>query len=232
LAFARFLSYLKYYEKMPEQIIGFEIPKKFILLGPKINNKDTNKVNESLRIGFEKIWKQYQNDIELIVSWLKKYKDDIYFICSIIEKVTKIRWPYKSIYIIPGIRNWAGSFSNLIVFGVKPKNSIVPPDADHIWFGTMNLIIHELLHVNTDKVSTSKLKYGIDTIELATNLIARKVNDLYKIKTKIAIPYKKLSVQFADLGKHERLFERMLKKTESYIQLLIEVDQFLDNIKK
>lgn len=234
LAFERFLNHIKFQNQYPFQLDGFGIPKKIINDAEKLKNVEIKKLNpeqkkiyKDIKKLFNNLWRKYQKNLDLIPKRLKNYSKTLSSILKFVEESTKIKWAYKKIFIIPSIRNWGSEKNNLISIGIRP-NFLIPKKGKLVSNAIINLIIHELVHVNIKGAKIkNKLQYESDSEEIAVTLITRKVARLLNQNFSRNILDQKLSKSFQRLEKYESDFEKFLKQSNSYSILVKKIDIFL-----
>jgi len=195
---------------------------------------------------FDKLWKRHQRDIDRVLRKLKTTDFKKNWLKKEIPKATGIDWPFKKIYIFPGILNWARVSENQLCIGIRPKRALekrnliplIVHELIHIntWdIWKTPLIVHELIHINTWDIwktrSKQKLFYKEDSIEIATTLLANNIIRNMNTKFNIHIPDQKLPSPFKNLEKFIPQFEKISNQSKSYKELILKVDSFLKKIK-
>jgi len=177
---------------------------------------------------FDKLWKQHQKDIERVLTKLKTTDFKKNWLKKEIPKATGIDWPFKKIYIFPGILNWARVSENQLCIGIRPKRALEKRNL-------IPLIIHELIHINTWDIwktrSKQKLFYKEDSIEIATTLLTNKIVRDMNAEFNMHTPDQELPSPFKILEKFMPQFEKILNQSKSYKELILKVDSFLKKIK-
>jgi hypothetical protein len=174
---------------------------------------------------FDKLWKKHQKDIDKVLKKLKTTDFKKNWLKKEIPKVTGIDWPFKKIYIFPGILNWARVSENQICIGIRPKYALEKRNL-------IPLLIHELIHTNTWKIKFRKeLFYKIDSEEITTTLLTNKIIENMNTNFNMCIKNQKFNGPLMDLEKFMPQFEKILNQSKSYKELILKVDRFLKKIK-
>lgn len=139
-----------------------------------------------------------------------------------IPKQTKINWPRSKVFIFPAVRNWASQKSNKIALGIRPSHLLKELD--------FSLIIHELIHVNTENVIIKKLKFSRDADEITSTLLTRKITKKINREFRMKISAQELALPFRHLDKYDEQFNRLADNMNSYKDLVAKVDDFLTKI--
>ncbi|MGE4555019.1 MAG: hypothetical protein AB7D02_02775 [Candidatus Paceibacterota bacterium] len=217
----------------------FDIPQEIFDLAPTLPQpkkmpyyetltESQKQIARDINDAFDNLWKKHQKDINKVLKKLKTTDFKKKWLKKEIPKTTGIDWPFKEIYIFPGIINWARSQKNQLCIGIRPKhalkkNNLIP------------LLIHELIHINTWDIwetrSKQKLFYKKDSIEISTTLLTNKIVRNMNDKFNIHIADQELPSPFKNLEKFMPHFEKLLNQSKSYKELIFKVDGFLKSIK-
>lgn len=169
-------------------------------------------------------WQKYQRELRNTAKALKEIaKDYGSFIVKTIATLTKDKWPYSEVWVVPSIYDGGTVVNNKVFIGCdkRPKERFV------------SLIIHELIHVNQPHREEAKklekdLKLPTDSREITTVLLTNKVIDLLNKRFKLAISYQQFHPEYRKLiTKYESDLKKLRKNKRSYNSLIKAVDEFL-----
>jgi len=214
-------------------LAGFGIPQEIFNLAPTLPKKippyknlpeSQKKIVRNIYNTFNNLWKKHQKDINSVLKKLKTTDFKKTWLKKEIPKTTKIDWPFKKIYIFPGIINGARTQENQLCIGIRPKCIL---DKNHL----IPVLIHELIHINTWKIKPRKLFYKRDGEEIATILLVNKIIKKMNIKFNMHIKNQKLNDPLLNLEKFMPQLKEILNQSKSYKELISKVDRFLKSIK-
>lgn len=229
MAFENFYNQLKFQRRYPSPLEGFDIPKQLVKEAEGLRDIRVKKFNNSQKESYKKIvkkhndlWDLYNADINDMTQLLKKQTQLWQWLKIQIPTQTKVNWPYKEIFIFPAVRNWASQKSNKIAIGIRPNHLLKKLD--------ISLIIHELIHINTENTLIKKLKFSRDADEVTSTLLTRKITKNINHKFKMKISPQELATPFSNLKKYNEEFNRLADTANSYKNLVLKVNNFLTKI--
>ena len=147
------------------------------------------------------------------------YRD---FILDSVVEVTGINWPVKEVWLIPSIYSGGSVVDNKIFIGFENRLKKT----------YLTLIIHELIHINTDshfrKNIENNIRLRADSNEIATCLLTDKIIEKLNNKFRLNIQPQKFHSYYAKLIKHyEKDLNNIGKTKRSYKSLVFAIDRFL-----
>lgn len=229
LSFENFYNQLKFQRLYPSPLEGFDIPEQLVKQAEGFRDLRIKKFNNTQKESYKKIvakynelWDLYNKDINDVAQLLKKQRQLWQWLKTEIPKQIKINWSYNEVFIFPAVRNWASQKRNKIALGIRPIHLSKELD--------ISLIIHELIHVNTENILTEKLKYSRDADEITSTLLTRKITKNINQKFRMKVSAQKLAVPFHNLEKYNKQFDHLANNTNSYKDLLVKIDDFLTKI--
>ncbi len=199
LAFYSFFIRLTQEKERHSGVFDFlEVPSNLIEQANQLKSKQLGeyksrseqKVWEEINIFFNEFWDKYQSQLNHLVVLLEDFKKTYsHWLIKNIPKFTSCEWSYDKVIFYPSVLAWAGVSKNLIRIGISPehflKKDLIP------------VIIHELIHINTEKINLSDLDYQHDAKEIADTLIVQEITDSINKefgssfrKLKLAVPFK------------------------------------------
>ncbi|HIG97403.1 MAG TPA: hypothetical protein HA230_03615 [Candidatus Aenigmarchaeota archaeon] len=219
-------------EKVPKELtkkaIKFSGPVKLSFeRHPMLDLESFNKEFKNVLDKAEKLhneeWKKRQKELEITFTSIKDLCDKYgYFITKSIVESTGIKWPAREVWLIPSIYSGGSVVSNKIFIGFENKLKKT----------YLTLIIHELIHINTDsqfrKNIEGKLRLVSDSNEIATDLLADKVIEKLNNKFRLDIQPQGFHSYFAKfIKKYEKDLNKLGENKKSYESLVFAIDKFL-----
>lgn len=186
------------------------------------NKEFGNILDEAEKLHNEE-WKRRQKELEITFTSIKDLCDEYgYFITNSIVESTGIKWPVREVWLIPSIYSGGSVVNNKIFIGSENRLEKT----------YLTLIIHELIHVNTEsrfrKNIEGRLKLVSDSNEITTDLLANKVIDKLNDKFRLDIQPQGFHSYFAKfIKKYEKDLNKLGGSKKSYESLIFAVDKFL-----
>lgn len=142
----------------------------------------------------DKKWREHLKELLDVKTFLeevvKKHGD---LIVNLIQKTTKIRWPYKEVWIVPSVYVGGTTVDNKIFVGYRNRSE------EEVY----QLLVHELIHVNTLQQEKEK-------------------------QLRIGLPFQEFHGYYRHLIRnHENRLRELAKNKRSYISLIKAVDEYL-----
>lgn len=231
LAARSFYNQIIFQAAYPHLLEGLAVPVGLIQSAQALRNADVRRLNrEQKRVrrqidrAFGTLWRKHEREVLELKRQLVARVPTLRAAACAIPMATGVRWPYRQAVIYPALRNWASQRQNRIAVGIRPFRFAENLD--------VAVIIHELIHVNTVKVSFRKrLKYERDAIEVATTLLTRKVTRKLLVRRGTDVADLALGGSFLGLRKHEAQLERLSARARSFAGLVVRVDRFLTAVR-
>ena len=169
---------------------------------------------------FDKLWKSKEKETESVLGLLnesvKKYDN---WLIRQPPIFTGIPWHYEEVFVYPNIHSWATKAGNYISVGITPshflREELVP------------VLIHELVHINTDQVKLDYLKYPQDSDEIANTLLTNKIIQAMNKQFNILVPDLKLAAPFREYNKYANDLAKIVENADNFSSVAEKVDQFL-----
>ena len=229
LAFENFYNQLKFQRIYPSPLDSFDIPEQLVKQAERLRDLKIKKFNNTQKESYKKIvakhnelWNWYSKDLNTVARLLKIQTQLRQWLKTQIPGQTKINWPYNEVFIFPAIRNWASQNGNKIALGIRPNHLLKELD--------ISLIIHELIHVNTESILTKKLKFSRDSNEITATLLTRKITKKINQKFRMKVFPQEFAVPFRHLEKYNEQLKHLADNVNSYKDLVVKVDDFLTKI--
>ncbi len=168
----------------------------------------------------DKKWKEHLKELWDVRAFLeevvKKHGD---LIVNLIQKTTKIRWPYKEVWIVPSVYVGGTTVDNKIFVGYRNRSE----------GEVYQLLVHELIHVNTlQQEKELGLKFPMDSREITTVFFTNKVIRKLNKQLRIGLPFQEFHGYYRHLIRnHENRLRELAKNKRSYISLIKAVDEYL-----
>jgi hypothetical protein len=236
-------------KKMPEKLLR-EIPllSNFYLTFEDDPSRDVQKWSEKSLLLIKQLkkihdneWTRYRKEIKTFSKThekiIKKYGN---FLLRVIPQITKIKWQYSEIFIIPSVYYGATTEDNKIFRGVVGKTFKELTNVERRLPG----LIHELIHVNTlpkflSRYSKKKLSEFVmheksqfknpnATIEIATMLTANQVIKLAEQNFGIKLEMQKTHPHYTKLiTKIEKDFDSF-ESTKGFYSMRKTIDKLIE----
>ena len=226
-AFQSFFRKLKAEHKgKPGMFANLEIPQDLVnRAGPlsgikkdELNDAQKEVRNEAERF-FERLWSLKQSEIDNVLNLLMTAGEYFDWLTKKIPDYTDLVWPYEKIFIYPNIHSWATKAGPYMSVGIAPRRFL---EEDFV-----PVLVHELIHVNTDNLKYPDLRYPQDADEIADGLVTNKI--VHELNSEFGVSIRDLNLPWPlrsydkDLG----YLNDITVGRNSFREILKEVDDFL-----
>jgi len=169
---------------------------------------------------FDTLWERYAPEIEKTYTKLKEMTE-LYgdWISNAIPEFTNIAWSHNEIIFYPSVLQWAGALDNFISVGIGPQFFF---DKDFI-----SVLIHEMIHVNTDEIKISGPTYPKDSREITNTLIVGKITRKMNNEFGIMIRNLRLAVPFRIYKDEWQLLKSSLRDVNEFSGAVKIIDKYL-----
>lgn len=186
------------------------------------NSKKFKRLVEKVEQLYNKEWQRHQKKLRTIAKILREIVQEYgNFIAKTIPSLTRKKWRYSEVWLIPSLYSGGTVVDNKIFIGYG-KN---------LRERCICLLTHELIHVNepvAEEDFRKKLKLPMDSREIATVLLTNKIIERLNKKFKLNIPPQGFHTYYEKLiKKYEPGLRKLAKTKKSYIPLIKAVDEFL-----
>ena len=167
-------------------------------------------------------WKAGQKEIASgFISMRKMIGSNNHTLIKEIQHATGISWKTSEIVIYPCKYNGGTVMENGIYIGVGD-------DFERNYF---NVMIHELIHLNTKEEYMRMRKLLVfpeDSMEIATTIITNKILRTLKERYNLDADYQELSLQQRKVfGRYAETIEKKTKRSKTFEGTILAVDKFL-----
>jgi len=236
LSFRFFVYTLENLEKWPwtrvgvlkdvdERLLGFKLPREDILFDLK--RPVRVKGEEELRRIHDKLWKENEKKIKILVKSLRRARKYLRYAIGIIPSITKEKWSFDEINYYPVIYKGGSYVRNNVFVGVDyPKKWLTSLEL------VLNIAVHETIHVNVDRITRKigeKVRDASREIVVIhyTSRIFKELNEEFNLSLK----EQRYHLMFSGLEKYRERIEKMIGD-KGYEEAVLEVDGFVRNLPK
>jgi len=169
-------------------------------------------------------WQKHQKELKKTAGILReiacKHGD---FIIKTISQITRNKWQYSDIWLVPSIYYGGTIVDNKIFAGYEERTK------ENFY----TLVIHELFHANEPsrekmRVFMNKLKLPTDSKEIATVLLTNKAIDRLNKKFNLNIRNQRFHTYYREsIAKLEPELKQLSGRIKSFSSMVISVDKFL-----
>ncbi|MCD6404095.1 MAG: hypothetical protein J7L59_02845 [Nanoarchaeota archaeon] len=208
-----------------EGLLGFKLPREDVLFDLK--RPVRVKGEEELRRIHDKLWKENEEKIKILVKSLRRARKYLRYAIEVIPSMTREEWSFDEINYYPVIYKGGSYVRNNVFVGVNyPKKWLASLEL------VLNIAIHETIHVNVDRITRKigeKVRDASREIVVIhyTSRIFKELNEEFNLSLK----EQRYHLMFSGLEKYRERIEKMIGD-KGYEEAVLEVDGFVRNLPK
>ena len=170
-------------------------------------------------------WRKHQEKLKTTARVLREIvKEYGTFIAKTISDLTRYKWPYSEVWLIPSVYSGGTVVDNKVFIGCDEGSKE----------GFISLVIHELIHVNEpdrnkrEKKLEKELKLPTDSREISTVILTNKIIDKLNNKFNLKISHQNFHIYYREFIRKWTLeLEEVSKNKNLFNSLVKAVDEFL-----